>query len=393
MKSNIITGIDIQTDRVNVFIARLDLDGSLSPVASASERLVDCMERGVVVSPRRLSRSLAKVIKRVEDAHSIAVDNIVVSFNGRSLTGRPHVINRKIAGGSEILGDMDREALEVRIRRFHTNMFPNNKILFCDKPVYVVDDTKEISSIEGLTARKKVQIKRFVVSAFSRHVRAIQEAFDYIGITIEVGSIYPAPVVFGLHHFSREETRAGCICIDIGAETVSWCAFYDESVYSVGCIPSGLYDMGVSIAEKLGIGIREAVSVVKRKNVKNKDIENIRQDIMEQALASITSTLEKKKSQRLPFSGGITILVPDGLQDDCRKAIGGMFSSPVTYIAKQEKDSNNFQDEGAWIISRALISHYSDVHRSSEKSVKMVANSVFKYLNRHVMSPIKRQFR
>ena len=200
---------------------------------------------------------------------------------------------------------------------------------------YTVDGLSDLQSISDLKACSSVSIESLIVSGFKKHHAALVRAVERADL--EVLKVYPAPLVTGSVLFGKTEKRVGCLFIDIDTETTSWSAFYNEAPYSVGCLPIGTYDIGLSVANNLGISIQEAIKTVEKKDAKNDEIARAKRRVLSRILVNIGKQLRRETGEVIPVSGGIAVSVPTGIYFECQKVFDSEMNAPITYIEKQGK--------------------------------------------------------
>jgi cell division protein FtsA len=105
----------------------------------------------------------------------------------------------------------------------------------------------------------KLEARVLFIVCLKQHLNDIIKAVE--DADIEVLDVIASPIAASMVSLSKSQKIAGCILMDIGAETVSTCVFENNLPISVMVFPIGSMDITKDIALGLKISLDEAESI------------------------------------------------------------------------------------------------------------------------------------
>lgn len=256
IKNNYTCGIDIGTNSTKVVVVGFD-KGKREPVVLATGISPTVgMRSGYITNVDAVSASIVKAVKQAENVLGIKIRKAFVSIGGISL-------NSVVSTGSVIISKADQEITNLDVTKVIANSeenldILNKKIIHTIPIAYKLDGKDVYVRPEGLHGIK-LEVKTLFVTCLKQNVEDLITAFALAKIDIE--EITASPIVTGNLLLGNKQKVAGCILLDIGAETVSTTVFENNIPISVAVFPIGSMDITKDIALGLRISLEEAESI------------------------------------------------------------------------------------------------------------------------------------
>jgi len=262
MKDTLITGIDIGTYHVKVAIARL-------PKGSPRERAVPeiigtgyaesrGLKSGYILQPADVARSIKSALTQAEKSAGVTVKRAHVAIGSiglEELYSRGEVIPAR--ADSEIT-ESDLEKASTDSEERIADRIPNRAVLHSIPLRYSVDNTEVMGRPQGMRGTK-LEVDTLFITTYEQHVSDLIAAIESVGIFVE--DVIASPLAASFVMLSKAQKRAGCILINMGAETTSIVVFEDTTPISLKIFPMGSNDLTNDIALGLKIPLEEAEKI------------------------------------------------------------------------------------------------------------------------------------
>lgn len=257
MKSRITTGIDIGTTAVRVVIAEW-IEGEPFPtVLGIGSAQTSGLRHGYVIHMEEAKKSIKKALHDAEKMAKTEVKTAVLSIGGISL--------ESVAGSATIAipraenevtqSDLDRV---VALSEKELKITPNKKIIHVIPVGYKLDDEPVLGRATGLSGNK-LEVKTLFIVSLDQHLQDIITAVEEIGI--EVNDVIAAPIAASLVALNKKQKNAGCVLVNLGAETMSMVVFENNTPIALHVFPIGGTDITNDIALGLKLTLEEAESI------------------------------------------------------------------------------------------------------------------------------------
>lgn len=262
MSPKYIAGIDIGTYQVKVVIVSYarGKNGSqtLPKIVGTGFAESRGLRNGYIINNADVTRSVKTAVVQAEKAAGVEVKKAYVSIgsvgldevfsNGEIVTSR---------ADSEITQfDIDRAMEDSEERIIDT--IPNRKILHAIPLGFFVDGEPVLGRPHGLKSTK-LTVASLFITAFEQHIDDIVTSIESIGIVVE--DVMAAPLAASFVMLNKNQKKAGCVLVNIGAETTSIAVFEDNIPISVKVFPIGSNDITNDIALGLKIPLEDAEKV------------------------------------------------------------------------------------------------------------------------------------
>lgn len=261
MQRSIATGIDVGTTGVKVVIseyARKEGE-SIKRVIGLGGAETLGVRHGYINELTHVSRSVRQALAYAERTARMKVKSAIVAVGGIGLESHTVV-------GSAIISRADSEITELDVERALSaarDALPdaaksNRKIIHTIPLSYKLDGKEMPGRILGMRGMK-LEIKTLFITILDQHLSDLIEAVESVGV--EVKDIVASPIAAAVATLTKMQRIAGCVLVDIGAETVSMVVYENDMPISLKVFPLGSSDVTNDIALGLKIPIEEAEKI------------------------------------------------------------------------------------------------------------------------------------
>jgi cell division protein FtsA len=214
------------------------------------------MRFGYVTNIDSVTLSIKKAVKQAENILGIKIRRAYVSIGGISLSS-------VVSTGSVIISKADQEITSLDVSKVISNSEENldivNKKIIHTIPIGYKLDGKDIYvRPEGLKGIK-LEVRTLFITCLKQNIEDLITCLTLAKIDIE--EIIASPIITGNILLNNKQKTAGCILVDIGAETVSTAVFENNLPISVSVFSIGSMDITKDIALGLKISLEEAESI------------------------------------------------------------------------------------------------------------------------------------
>ena len=386
MADHIITGIDVGTYHVKVAIARLPRQTSdrkpIPEIIGTGYAESRGLKSGYIMQPDEVSRSIKSAVTQAEKSAGVIVKKAHVAIGSiglEELYSRGEIIPAR--ADSEITAmDLDKVMQDSEDRI--TDHIPNRKILHNIPLRYTVDGAEVLGRPQGLRGTK-LEVDTLFITTYEQHVNDLITTIENIGIYVE--DVIASPLATSFVLLNKTQKRAGCILVNIGAETTSLVVFEDSTPISLKIFPIGSSDITNDIALGLKITIEEAEKI-KRGNMTSvtfskKKLDEIINHRLNSIFELIDTHLKKIKRDGLLPAG--IVLTGGGSNIHNITEIAKHTLSLPARTATLEVGKNTKVRDASWAVAYGLCMWgASDTEDTSTIGmVKQTKKSLFSWLN------------
>ncbi len=258
MNRSFATGIDVGSTSVKVVIADFNRTerGAERRVIGAGSAEAIGLRHGYIVDTEHVSRSVRQAVAYAERSARMKIRSAVVSVGGAGLESYT-------VTGTSVISRADSEITELDIERALLacqQMLPetaktNRKIIHTIPLSYKLDGKEVLGRIIGMRGMK-LEMKTHFITTLEQHLGDLIEAIESVGI--EVKDVVASPIASAVATLTKTQRIAGCVLVDIGAETVAIVVYENDMPISLKVFPIGSSDITNDIALGLRVPIEEA---------------------------------------------------------------------------------------------------------------------------------------
>ena len=255
-KNNYTCGIDIGTHSTKVVVVSFDKEKKESVIVATGLAQTEGVRFGYITNIDKVTQSVLKAVRQAENVAGIKIKKANVSIGGISLSSISSI-------GSVIISKADQEITNLDVSKVIANSeenleIPNKKIIHTIPIGYKLDGKDIYARPEGLRGIK-LEAKTLFVTCLKQNIDDLITAITLAKIDIE--EITASPITTSNLLLNNKQKVAGCVLLDIGAETVSCTVFENSLPISLQVFPIGSMDITKDIALGLKISLEEAESI------------------------------------------------------------------------------------------------------------------------------------
>lgn len=296
---NISIGIDLGTSTVRVVVAEF-LKGEKDPkVIGVGEYQSNGMRRGYVVSEEESADSLRRAVALAEKTSGVRVRRAYLGVNNITLHG-------DITTGSAIISKADSEVTNLDIKNAFEDAeenlkLTNKRVLQMFPVTYKLDGKEVFGRPEGMHGNK-LEVKALFATTGAQHLENLLSVVAKAGV--DVVGVVPMIVAGSSLALTKKQKMAGCLLVDLGADTTSIAVFENETLTYLHTLPIGSNDITNDIALGLKTTLEEAEQV-KLGNASEKYPKKKVDEIVEARLSDVFELIENhlkkiKRNELLP---------------------------------------------------------------------------------------------
>lgn len=329
MADRIIAGIDVGTYQVKVAIARAPKrgDGRAVPeIIGTGHAESRGLKNGYIINEGDVGRSIKSAVAQAEKQAGVPVKRAHVAIGSIGLEevyAKGEIIP---ARADSTITATDLEKVMADSEERIADHIPNRRILHSIPLRYCVDGGEVLGRPQGMRGTK-LEIDSLFITTYEQHVNDLIATIEGVGIVVE--DVIASPLAASFVMLSKTQKRAGCILVNIGAETTSLVVFEDTTPISLKIFPTGSSDITNDIALGLKIPLEDAEKI-KRGGLSSVTYSKKRlEEVVSERLSTICSLIDAhlKKIKR------------DGLLPAGVILTGGGSSTPgLVDVAKQTLD-------------------------------------------------------
>lgn len=365
IKNNYTCGIDVGTHSTKVVVVGFD-KGKKEPVVLATGiSPTNGMRFGYITDVDSVADSIRKTVKQAENILGIKIRRAYISIGGISLSSA-------ISTGSVIISKADQEITNLDVLKVIANSEENlnvlNKKVIHTIPISYKLDGKDIyARPEGLRGIK-LEVRTLFITCLKQNIEDLITAFTLAKIDIE--EIIASPIITSNVLLGNKQKIAGCVIVDIGAETISTAVFENGLPISVSVFPIGSMDITKDIALGLKISLEEAESIklgsVTGGDYSKKKVDEIVEARLSDIFELVGNQLKRlKRFELLP--AGIIITGNGSYINNIEEIARNELKLPVRVGPVDSSLNNKFKiRDASWYTALGLALRVSDEFRDDQ---------------------------
>ena len=325
---------------------------------SAGIRRGDVIEVDEVA--KRLQENLERLLEKVDREGSCGV-----AYGGMHFS---FLESKGVVAVSRADGEITEEDKERAIEAGRTVSLPSNKeILETIVRGFSVDKESGIKNPVGMTG-VRLEAELFLILVSAPYFKNLKKCLDKS--QIEVSNFYLSGLAAEKALLSRKDKEAGCLLLDIGAQTTKMCIFEEGELSFVSVLPLGsfLITNDIAIAFQIPLEIAERLKVkyaflsqgdfskkeeINLKEIGGEDIKIKKKTLIEVVEARVDEILEEvlkvlKKAQKTHLPGGVILCGGGALLPGIEKEVKKRLKLPARIGYPQNIEGIVEIDNPAW---------------------------------------------
>lgn len=253
--NQIITGIDLGTDKCTTVIAMRDAELGQLRVMGVSAISARGIKKGQIIDLEQVLSVLTESLDAAERMAGIEVKRAFVSVSGSHLSSQ----NSK---GVVAVASPDQEIVASDLARVieaarAVSLPSDREIIHIIPKHYSVDSQEGIKDPIGMTG-VRLETEAHLITGLSSTLRNIEKCVSDLGVTIEAfvfAGLASAEVVL-----SETEKELGVVLVDIGAGSTSLCVYVEGALEHSASLPIGAH----LITKDIALGCQVSIDVAEK---------------------------------------------------------------------------------------------------------------------------------
>ena len=231
MPKEFIVAIELGSSKMTGIVGKKNLDGSISVLAVVKEDSSTCIRNGVVYNIDKTVTCLTNIKKKLETILKSNIAKVYVGVGGQSIRSIRNNIVKELPADTVVTQDMVNELMDAN--RIQT--YPDQEILDAATQEYKVDQQYQLDPVGIQCSRLEGNFLNILWR--KTFYRNLNKCFEQAGISI--AEMYLAPLVLAECVLTEAERRAGCVLVDLGADTTTVSVYYKNILRHLAVIPIG----------------------------------------------------------------------------------------------------------------------------------------------------------
>mgnify|MGYP004617354023 CR=1 FL=1 len=231
MAKEFIVAIELGSSKLTGMAGRKNPDGSITILAAASEDSTSYIRKGVVYNIDKTAQGLNNVVNKLKNTLKTEITQVYIGIGGQSIRSVKNCISKDLPVDAIVSQDMVNELMDAN----RNTIYPEYEIQDAITEEYKVDAQYQTDPV-GIQAQ---HIDGNFLNILWRRsfYRNLNKSFDNAGIA--VAEMYLSPLVTADNVLTEAEKRAGCVLVDLGAETTTVATYFRDKLRSIAVIPLG----------------------------------------------------------------------------------------------------------------------------------------------------------
>ena len=231
MAKNFIVAIELGSTKIRGIAGQKKPDGSISIMTVVEEDATQCIRKGVVYNIDKTVQCLSNVMLRLRSQLKAGIKHVFVGVGGQSIHSELNTVIREQPNGDAVTQALVMEMMdENRMREY-----ADKEILDVVEQEFRADSLLQTDPI-GIPCNR-VEANLLNILQASRHYQKLNNCFDLAGINI--AEMYLSPIALADAVLTQAEKRAGCVLIDLGADTTTVMVYSKNIIRNIAVIPLG----------------------------------------------------------------------------------------------------------------------------------------------------------
>lgn len=231
MAKDLIVAIELGSSKMTGIAGRKNPDGSISILAVAKEDSTQYIRKGVAYNIERTAQGLSNIVNKLKNTLKTEIAQVYVGIGGQSIHSVKNPVIKELPQDTIVSQEMVNELMDTN----RSMVYPDYEILDAITEEYKVGALFQDDPI-GIQAE---HIEGNFLNVLWRRsfYRNINKSLDNAGI--KVAEMYLAPLAMADSVLTEAEKRAGCVLVDLGAETTTVSVYYRDKLRHIAVLPLG----------------------------------------------------------------------------------------------------------------------------------------------------------
>ncbi len=260
MARRIVAGIDVGTHSVRVVVAESENDHTRRFPTILGTGLAQSkgLRHGYIINQSDVTRAITNALLEAEKSSGVRIHRAYLSVSGVGLD-EVRVKGESIVARADLeVTDLDVDrSIEDSEKRAGQKIL-NRRIIHTIPIRFTLDGVELFGRPVGMKGNK-LDVETLFITAFEQHLEDLIRAVEEAGV--DVIDVMASPIAGSFVTLTKAQKIAGCVLVNIGAETVSLVVFENNTPISLKVFPTGSTNITNDIALGLKISLEEAERV------------------------------------------------------------------------------------------------------------------------------------
>lgn len=252
---DIAVGIDIGTHTVKVVVAEHTKGEERPVILGTGFARSKGLRHGYIVNSAEMERSLKAATVQAEKAAGVQIERAYLSMGGIGLDEVHVHAEVMVSRADSVITDLDIKALTEECERRMAQRLQNRKMLHVIPIEYRIDGQKVLGRPQGMKGIKLAAHILFI-TAIEQHLDDLIAAVEEVDISVI--DVMASPLAGSFVTLTKAQKIAGCVLVNIGAETMSLVVFENNVPISLKIFPMGSADITNDLALGLKVSLDDA---------------------------------------------------------------------------------------------------------------------------------------
>lgn len=231
MAKDFIVAIELGSSKIVGAAGKRNADGSLNILAFAQKESASFIHKGYVYNIDKTSKAISEIVTSLSNQLQTQIKQVYVGIGGQSIRSIKNNIVREFAVGTKISQNLVDNMMDSN----RATRYPEQEIQDVSVQEYKVDYQYQIDPI-GIECTR---IEASFLNLISRRAffRNLKNCFTAAGV--HNTDFYLSPLALADVVLTAAERRAGCVLVDLGADTTTVAVYYKNILRHLAVIPLG----------------------------------------------------------------------------------------------------------------------------------------------------------
>jgi cell division protein FtsA len=231
MAKDFIVAVELGSSKITGIAGKKNPDGSINILAVAKEDSRACIRRGTVYNIDKTAQVLTNIVNKLKAPLQADIARVYVGVGGQSLRGVKNTVVKEFAVDTVITQQIVNEVMDTN----RSCDYNDYEVLDAITQEYKVGMQEELEPV-GVQTRR---IEGNFLNLLWRKTfnRSLNKCFDTAGIPI--AEMYVTPLLLSDEILTEAEKRAGCLLVDLGAETTTIAVYTRGILRHLSVLPLG----------------------------------------------------------------------------------------------------------------------------------------------------------
>jgi cell division protein FtsA len=257
MARNIVTSLDVGSSAIKLVVAETTRADASPRILLTLERHTRGLRHGYIVVFDDVVHAIRELAAEAQKKLGTKIKRVQLGLGGVTLAS-------SLAEGSTAIARADQEVSDLDIRRAieaseaSLKDASNRQVIHSIPVLFKLDGKKVLGRAVGMRGNQ-LEVRTLFVTALTQHLDDLVQAVKAAGLDVE--DITAAPLATSFVTLTKVQKMAGCVLVNIGAQTVSVAVFEEGIPMSIAVFSIGSNDVTNDIALGLQVPLEEAEEI------------------------------------------------------------------------------------------------------------------------------------